>query len=165
MSLLQNIICFIGLLWKETYNLIDPTNRSHPISIFSTIVSYSLRSYLYCLGLYPYSLPTIPWHLLSGVCIFWHPTYSHTLCIVCIFWHPTYSHTLCIVCIFWHPTYSHTLRIVCIFWHPTYSHALCIVCIFWHPTYSHTLRTQKQVTWYRIYILYRLYLYSLRLYL
>jgi len=30
-SLLQNIVCFIGLFAKETYNFKQPTHRSHPI--------------------------------------------------------------------------------------------------------------------------------------
>ena len=30
-SLLQNIVCFIGLFAKETYDFKEPTNCSHPI--------------------------------------------------------------------------------------------------------------------------------------
>jgi len=33
-SLLQNIVSFIGLFSKETYNLIDPTEQSHPMHCF-----------------------------------------------------------------------------------------------------------------------------------
>ena len=36
-SLLQNIVSFIGLFAKETHNFKEPTNRSHPLWMFSCV--------------------------------------------------------------------------------------------------------------------------------
>ena len=44
MSLLQNIISFIGLFCKKTYDFKEPTNRSHPIPESYARI-YSCESY------------------------------------------------------------------------------------------------------------------------
>jgi len=47
-SLFQNIVSFMWLFSKETYNLIHPTNRSHPMSstAYDVVNLYTLICYI-----------------------------------------------------------------------------------------------------------------------
>jgi len=143
MSLLQ------GSIAKETYNLIDPTNQSHPITWHTCTVNcfithayanisvwytntYILNSYI----IYAYGMDLYNTHMHTSTTVIFYMYEQTYLC-------NTHVHTSSIVTLYMHTPWIHTIHTYIhpqLLYHICMSKHVCVIHTYIHPQSLHYIR-------------------------